>query len=1214
MSIKTFFWNVRGLNDPDKHHLFTSWLSSNQPVAGAILESHIKEPNLNLVMQRACKGWSYFANHDTDDDGRIIVIWKYPATVQILHQSRQSITCSVAVPGSTTFHLSAVYASNLRDERLRLWEDLKEVQTTLFLETRNWIVGGDFNQIIHHSEHSSPAVDHITPDMIEFHDTILDLEMADLRYQGSCYTWTNSSPSNPTTKKLDRALVNCQWLQSYPNSVASFLPFEFSDHSPCLIDLSCPLPSSGTKPFKFFNFLTNHPTFVDTVETAWNQCGNRAKDLCVLAYKLKHLKRALKTLNKESFSDISKKVSVTNILLKDVQAKLLEDPSTENFEAEKELHHHWNFLQGIEESFFKQKSRIKWLHLGDQNTLFFMRVATSRLSYNSIRSLMLSNGVLITDPELMCKIAVDHFTSILAPSELPQLHSPFHWFLQIIPFRYSQEQRSAIGSFPSDLEITTTILKLNPNKAPGPDGFTSAFFKSAWSIVGEETIATVRQFFLSCFLPSATNATILTLVPKKPGASSITDYRPISCCNTTYKAISNLLVKRLKIILPEAILPNQTAFIRGRLLIENTLLASEIVQGYHKNGGQKRITIKIDIAKAFDTIRWEFIFQCLRGLHLPEIFIHWIQACVCSTSFSVGFNGSLHGFFKGKRGLRQGDPLSPYLFVIAMNCLSLSLNMAAQRGDFKYHSKCDRTGLTHLCFADDLLIFCDGSAESVNAILGVLRDFEARSGLGISIEKTSIYYAGLKPHQMDAITFATGLTAGVLPVRYLGVPLCTKKLSILHCAPLIQSIKSKFQGWSSRSLSFAGRLQLISTVISGIINFWSSAYILPKAGLAEIDALCSKFLWKGKLDGSGGAKVAWEKVSVPKQEGGLGLKNWVCWNVACAIKLIWILFFKQDSIWATWYLAEVLEGNINNFWVINTKQKNSWLANYLLLQRDTVFDWIKMVVGNGETCYFWSSNWSPFGSITKYLRGESSRNTGIPTSATLAELWDQGAWQLPPARSEGQVNIQTHLTTLALTHEADAFQWMPHGKHSTIYSTREIYNLLRVHHQRVPWHKEVWFSKGIPRHKFLSWLFVLDKCPTKDRMMEWGFATDPMCILCNSGLESRDHLYFSCSYTWDIWYSVAGRSGFSSPRVWNEILRHLQKLHTPTHTRLLVLLAWQASIYCIWAERNARLHRSRFRPPSAIVKEIHTIVKLRIASIRIDDPHLASVLFQAWVS
>lgn len=247
-------------------------------------------------------------------------------------------------------------------------------------------------------------------------------------------------------------------------------------------------------------------------------------------------------------------------------------------------------------------------------------------------------------------------------------------------------------------------------------------------------------------------------------------------------------------------MPNQTAFIRGRLLIENTLLASEIVQGYHKNGGQKRITIKIDIAKAFDTIRWEFIFQCLRGLILHDIFIHWIEACVCATSFSVGFNGSLHGSFKGKRGLRQGDPLSPYLFVIAMNCLSLALNQAARRGDFKYHSKCERTGLTHLCFADDLLIFCDGSVESVNSILVVLRHFEARSRLGMSVDKTYIYYAGLKPLEMEAISTSTGLTAGSLPVRYLGVPLCTKKLSMLNCAPLIQSIKSKFLTWTENAV------------------------------------------------------------------------------------------------------------------------------------------------------------------------------------------------------------------------------------------------------------------------------------------------------------------------------------------------------------------------------------------------------------------------------
>lgn len=273
-----------------------------------------------------------------------------------------------------------------------------------------------------------------------------------------------------------------------------------------------------------------------------------------------------------------------------------------------------------------------------------------------------------------------------------------------------------------------------------------------------------------------------------------------------------------------------------------------------------------------------------------------------------------------------------------------------------------------------------------------------------------------------------------------------------------------------------------------------------------------------------------------------------------------------------------------------------------------------MAVGNGETCYFWSSNWSAFGSITKYLRGQSTRNTGIPITVTLAELWEQGAWHLPPARSEGHVNIQSYLSTIELTNEADTYHWIPQGKLSKAYSTRDIYNLLRVLHQQVPWSKEVWFSNSIPRHKFLSWLFVLNRCPTKDRMVEWGADTDPVCILCNSSLESRDHLFFNCSYSWEVWNSVAARSGFTTPREWDEILTELEKFKTPHHNRLLALLGWQAAIYCLWAERSGRLHRSRFRIPLDVIKEIHTIIKLRIAAIRIGNPQLASVLFQAWHS
>lgn len=587
MCTNIFFWNVRGINETDKHRPFAQWLAIHKLLMGAFLETHIKEPNLSPILNRICPGWNHVSNHDTDFDGRIVIIWKFPAVVDVLHQSRQSMTCNVSLPGDNNFTFTAVYAANTREERKTLWEEFFEIQTTLFLENKNWLTGGDLNQITHYQEHSSPAVDHLSSDMLELKDNLTQLGVTDLRFQGCANTWTNKNPSAPVTKKLDRALINDVWLESYPNSVASFLAHDFSDHSPCLIDLACPLPQDGTNPFKFQNFLPQHPSFLQVVETAWFQSGSEATDLSTLGFKIKGLKRVMKTLARDKFSDIQKRVIYTNSLLKDVQVQCLNQPNEENFKAEKDLITHWTFLRGVEEAFFKQKSRINWLRLGDQNTLFFMRVAATRNSYNSIRSLQLPCGLLVTDSVELCEISLAHFQSILSPVNLPLLSSPFQWFLELLPFSFSPVQQTLLSFLPDTTEIAKTILKLNPNKSPGPDGFTSAFFKSAWSVVGAETVASIRKFFETGFLPSSTNATILTLVPKRPGASAITDYRPISCCNTTYKTISKLLVKRLKIILPEVILPNQTAFVQGRLLIENTILASEIVQGYHKEGGAK---------------------------------------------------------------------------------------------------------------------------------------------------------------------------------------------------------------------------------------------------------------------------------------------------------------------------------------------------------------------------------------------------------------------------------------------------------------------------------------------------------------------------------------------------------------------------------------------------------------------------------------------------
>lgn len=286
-----------------------------------------------------------------------------------------------------------------------------------------------------------------------------------------------------------------------------------------------------------------------------------------------------------------------------MQIQVLQTPTEDLFRQEQVLHDKWCFLRLIEEAYFKQKSKINWLKEGDLNTAYFHRLVQVRASINSIRFFQLPNSDIISDPLAMGMLAISHFQNILAPSILPQAICPQKWFQDLLCYRVPPSLMSSMNSLPLPEEITKVMMmKLNSNKSPGPDGLTSDFFKAAWSLLGTEVTDAISGFFRSCFLPAAANSTILSLVPKRPGASAVSDYRPISCCNTIYKVISKLLVHRLKPMLPALILPNQMAFVQGRLLVENTVLASEIVHGYHRNKGPKRIIIKVDIAKAFDTI------------------------------------------------------------------------------------------------------------------------------------------------------------------------------------------------------------------------------------------------------------------------------------------------------------------------------------------------------------------------------------------------------------------------------------------------------------------------------------------------------------------------------------------------------------------------------------------------------------------------------------
>lgn len=313
----------------------------------------------------------------------------------------------------------------------------------------------------------------------------------------------------------------------------------------------------------------------------------------------------------------------------------------------------------------------------------------------------------------------------------------------------------------------------------------------------------------------------------------VTDYRPISCCNVFYKIISKILASRLRLIIGDIVDPAQTAFIKDRSIVDNIHLAQELFRKYNRKSASPRCILKVDLLKAYDTIHWEFLEEALQYLRFPDRFICWIMECVTTAAYSASVNGQLHGFFRGKRGLRQGDPLSPYLFTICLEMLTRSLKHATSSPDYNFHPKCEPLGITHLAYADGLLLFSTGDIGSVKILMQCLHEYSSTAGLQANVLKSNLFAAGVSEQVRIDLLQITGFQAGVFSFRYLGIPLASNKLKISDYDCLLEKLNSKVQAWPKKSISHAGRLELIRSVLQGVQCYWMSVLPFPEGVLRE---------------------------------------------------------------------------------------------------------------------------------------------------------------------------------------------------------------------------------------------------------------------------------------------------------------------------------------------------------------------------------------------
>ncbi|GJS48187.1 RNA-directed DNA polymerase, eukaryota, reverse transcriptase zinc-binding domain protein [Tanacetum coccineum] len=608
-----------------------------------VLETHLKESKAGKIGNLVFGNWQWCSNAQYSTNScRILVGWNpNEVSLMIVHSSKQSILCIVeSLQKNVKFFCSFIYAM------------------------------GDFNVTLKTSEHSASG-SFMSNDMLDFNECANNIEVEDICSSGFYFTWTKSlkNPNSSIMKKLDRIMINEEFIQQFQSAYGIFLPYVISNHSPAVITILEGLQKKR-RSFKFINYIADKDDFADCVRKEWDTEIHGC-----------HMYRVLS----EAQAKVEKNPFDKDLKINAVS--LLNDYMEATNDELKLLH---------------QKAKVKWLSEGDQNTTYFHGILKFRKHKGRIESICDEIGMRFEGDNVV-NVFVEHFKKFIGSKhEVQPLESTEVDFDIVL----NKEEANAMIGQVTDEEIKEAIFDIDCNKASGPNGYTSGFFKKAWNIVRKEVCLAIKDFFLNGKLLGEINATIIALVPKVEVPNKVSEFRPIACCNVIYKSISKILTNRIKTDLQKVVNINQSAFIPGRHIQDNILIAQELLKGYQRKKGAKRCALKIDIQKAYDTVSWDFLENIMIKFGFHPVMVNWIMTCVKTTKFSICVNGEAHGYFNGGRGLRQGDPISPYLFTLVMEVFSLILSKNIEKAKkFKFHYGCKDLQLSNMCFADDLLVY-----------------------------------------------------------------------------------------------------------------------------------------------------------------------------------------------------------------------------------------------------------------------------------------------------------------------------------------------------------------------------------------------------------------------------------------------------------------------------------------------------------------------------
>lgn len=504
-------------------------------------------------------------------------------------------------------------------------------------------------------------------------------------------------------------------------------------------------------------------------------------------------------------------------------------------------------------------------------------------------------------------------------------------------------------------EVKKAVMDSYSDGAPGPDGISFMFYQNFWDLIKEDLMALFDDFYLGKLDIYRLNFAILSLIPKEKDATSMKKFRPVSLLNCSFKIFTKVLTNRLSKILEHLIASNQTAFIKGRYILESVVTAHEVLHSVH-SGGESGLIIKLDYEKAFDRVNLDFLAELLKLRGFGSRWLGWIDQITHKGSVAVKLNDSISDFFLTGKGFRQGDPLSPLLFNLVVDSLTRMLSRAASANLISglCPSLCPG-GVICLQYADDTILFSEANIEKARNLKQVLTCFEQVSGMRINYHKSELVPVGLSEEEALNFSEVFHCPIGSFPIKYLGIPLHYDKLRREDIQPLIDKILKRIAGWRGKLLSYKGRLVLIQACLASIPIYLLSFFIFPKWALDMINTQMAHCLWND-FEGHRKLHLAnWGMICMKREFGGLGIPNLKEVNMCLLGAWLKRCVNGDGKLWKTVIDSKYNTSSPNIFTSSSTNASVFWKGVTSVI-RAIKFGY-RWVIGNGAKVRFWEDTW-----------------------------------------------------------------------------------------------------------------------------------------------------------------------------------------------------------------------------------------------------------------